>query len=99
MRKNVTGRTVVIVAVILLCVFLITVNRDEWQFPKSLATLRQNLRHNIRLGLDLKGGSHLVLQVHVQDAIKAEADGVMERMKDAMHKQRSEERRVGKARR
>jgi|HubBroStandDraft_1064217.scaffolds.fasta_scaffold15483_2 preprotein translocase subunit SecD len=87
MKKNVTGRTVVIVAVILLCVFLITVNRDEWQFPKSLATLTKNLRHNIRLGLDLKGGSHLVLQVHVQDAIKAEADGAIERMKDAMHKQ------------
>src|ERR1022692_1906264 len=81
MRKNVTGRTVVIVVTILVCVFGII------GFPKSGAALMENLRHNIRLGLDLKGGSHLVLQVHVQDAIKAEADGVMERMKDAMHKQ------------
>ncbi len=81
MRKNVTGRTVVIVATILICVFGII------GFPKSGAGLVDNLKHNIRLGLDLKGGSHLVLQVHVQDAIKTEADGAIERMKEAMHKQ------------
>jgi preprotein translocase subunit SecD len=56
-------------------------------FPRSGANLMENLRNNIRLGLDLKGGSHMVLQVHVQDAIKTEADGAMERMKDEMHKQ------------
>ena len=33
-----------------------------------------NWKQNIRLGLDLRGGSHLVLQVQVQDAFKAEAD-------------------------
>ena len=36
-----------------------------------MSKLRQN---NIRLGLDLKGGSYLVLQVQVQDAVKREAD-------------------------
>ena len=77
MRKNVTGRTVVIVATILICVFGII------GFPKSKDSLMENLRNNIRLGLDLKGGSHMVLQVHVQDAIKTEADGAIERMKDA----------------
>lgn len=81
MRKNVTGRTVVIVVTILVCVFGII------GFPKSGAALMENLRHNIRLGLDLKGGSHLVLQVHVQDAIKTEADGAIERMKENMRKQ------------
>src|ERR1039458_1321071 len=81
MRKNVTGRTVVIVVTILVCVFGII------GFPKSGAALMENLRHNIRLGLDLKGGSHLVVQVHVQDAIKTEADGAIERMKQNMRKQ------------
>jgi preprotein translocase subunit SecD len=81
MRKNVTGRTVVIVATILVCIFGII------GFPKSAADLMDNLKHNIRLGLDLKGGSHLVLQVHVQDAIKTEADGAIERMKENMRKQ------------
>src|ERR1022692_2160053 len=68
MRKNVTGRTVVIIVTILVCVFGII------GFPKSGAALMENLKHNIRLGLDLKGGSHLVLQVHVQDADKIEID-------------------------
>jgi preprotein translocase subunit SecD len=81
MRKNVTGRTVVIVVTILVCVFGII------GFPRSGAGLVDNLRHNIRLGLDLKGGSHLVLQVHVQDAVKVEADGAMDRMKELMRKQ------------
>src|ERR1017187_7662169 len=81
MRKNVTGRTVVIVVTILVCVFGII------GFPKSGAALMENLRHNIRLGLDLKGGSHLVLQVHVQDAIKTEAEGAIERTKEEMRKQ------------
>jgi len=81
MQKNVTGRTVVIIATILICIFGII------GFPKSGSSLVDNVRHNIRLGLDLKGGSHLVLQVHVQDAIKSEADGAIERMKEEMRKQ------------
>jgi len=81
MQKNVTGRTVVIVVTILVCIFGII------GFPKSKDALVDNLKHNIRLGLDLKGGSHIVLQVQVQDALKAEADGAIERMKDEMRKQ------------
>lgn len=38
------------------------------------------------LGLDLKGGSQLVLQVQVQDAFKAEADQTIERLKVEMQK-------------
>jgi preprotein translocase subunit SecD len=66
---------------ILVCVFGII------GFPKSKDALVDNVRRNIRLGLDLKGGSHLVLQVKVQDAVKAEAEQTMERMKDEMRKQ------------
>ena len=65
MQKNLTARSIVIVVVILLCVFGII------GVPKSMADLKQNWQNNIRLGLDLKGGSHLVLQVQVQDAAKA----------------------------
>jgi preprotein translocase subunit SecD len=81
MRKNVTGRTVVIVVTLLVCIFGVI------GFPKSGASLIDNVRRNIRLGLDLKGGSHLVLQVQVQDAVKAEADQTIERMKEEMRKQ------------
>ena len=76
----------VIVAVVLGCLFGII------GFPKfiggvgiplSLAQLESNLAHNIHLGLDLKGGSHLVLQVQVQDAAKTEADQTIESLRDA----------------
>ena len=81
MRKNLTARSVVIAATLLLCIFGII------GFPKSKADLEDNLRRNIRLGLDLKGGSHLVLQVQVQDAVKAEADQTMDRLKEELRKQ------------
>jgi preprotein translocase subunit SecD len=82
MRKNLTARTVITVAVILVCVFGII------GFPKSAGELVQNVKDNIRLGLDLKGGSHLVLQVQVQDAVKAEADQTVDRIKDDLNKQK-----------
>jgi preprotein translocase subunit SecD len=72
---------VVIVVTILLCVFGII------GFPKSAADLVRNVKNNIQLGLDLKGGSHLVLQVQVQDAVKADADQTMERLKEDLRKQ------------
>jgi preprotein translocase subunit SecD len=52
--------------------------------PTSMAQLQSNLQQNIHLGLDLKGGSHLVLQVQVQDAAKANADQTIENMRDAL---------------
>ena len=81
MAKNLKTRTLVIVAVILACIIGII------GFPKSMADLRRNRENNIRLGLDLKGGSHLVLQVQVQDAVKANADQAIERLKDDLKKQ------------
>jgi preprotein translocase subunit SecD len=81
MAKNLKTRTLVIVAVILACIIGII------GFPKSMADLKRNWENNIRLGLDLKGGSHLVLQVQVQDAVKANADQAIERLKDDLKKQ------------
>src|ERR1700682_2443162 len=81
MAKNLKARTLVIVAVIVACIIGII------GFPKSMADLKRNWENNIRLGLDLKGGSHLVLQVQVQDAVKANADQAIERLKDDLKKQ------------
>jgi protein-export membrane protein SecD len=81
MKKNVKVRSAVIAATILACVFGII------GFPKSMAELKQNFADNIRLGLDLKGGSHLVMTVQVQDAVKADADQTMERLKEDLKKQ------------
>jgi preprotein translocase subunit SecD len=38
----------------------------------------------IRLGLDLRGGIHLVLQVNTIDAVRAEVDDAMERVRGAL---------------
>lgn len=81
MKKNLTVRLVVIVATILICVIGII------GIPKSKADLVKNFNDNIRLGLDLKGGSHLVLQVQVQDAVKADADQTIEHLKEDLKKQ------------
>ncbi len=38
-------------------------------------------KDRINLGLDLKGGIHLVLQVNTEDAVRAEVDAAMERVR------------------
>jgi preprotein translocase subunit SecD len=67
-----------IAAVTLVCVYGII------GLPKSRQELVDNFRQNVRLGLDLRGGSQLMLQVQVQDAFKAEADQVIQRMQDQL---------------
>lgn len=81
MRKNLTWKLALIVATVLLCVYGMV------GLPKSRKELLANWENNIRLGLDLKGGSLLVLQVQVQDAFKAEVVSQMERLKEEMGKQ------------
>ncbi len=81
MDKNLRFKAIVIVVTVLVCVY------GVFGIPKSKDELVKNLRQNIRLGLDLRGGSHLVLQVQVQDAFKAEADTDIERLKEALNKQ------------
>ncbi len=78
MDNNVKFRIGSIVAVTLLCVFFII------GIPKSKADIVQNWNNNIRLGLDLRGGSELILRVNVQDAFKASADSVIDKMRDLM---------------
>jgi len=77
MQRNLMFKAGVIVATILVCLFGII------GFPRSGTQLQANLKKNIKLGLDLSGGSYLVLQVQVQDAAKTTADQTIESMKDA----------------
>jgi preprotein translocase subunit SecD len=80
MQKNLKTKTVVIVLTILACIYGII------GLPKSAADLKANLKKNIKLGLDLRGGSHLVLQVQVQDAVKTDAQQTIERLKEELRK-------------
>ncbi|MBL8211274.1 MAG: protein translocase subunit SecD [Bryobacterales bacterium] len=78
MPKNLRWKWILIVLVTAACIVGVT------GFPKSKDELLANWRRNIRLGLDLKGGSHIVLQIQVQDAMKAEADVLIERLKESL---------------
>jgi preprotein translocase subunit SecD len=46
-------------------------------------TLKDALKKAIKLGLDLRGGIHLVLQVNTADALKAERDDAVETLRTA----------------
>jgi len=76
MQRNLMMKTVVIVATVLICIFGII------GAPRSVDQLKANLGRNIHLGLDLRGGSHLVLQVQVQDAAKTQADQTIEALRE-----------------
>ena len=78
MKSNLKIKILVIVVVILACIYGII------GLPTSKDQLVANWQKNIHLGLDLKGGSQLVLQVQIQDAFKAEADTVIQRLKDQL---------------
>src|SRR5665213_1172850 len=80
MANNLKFKIAAIVVVILVCVYGII------GIPKSTDELVANWKKNIHLGLDLKGGTQLVLQVQIQDAFKSEADGVIQRMRDELTK-------------
>src|ERR1700757_242521 len=80
MKRNLRIKAFIIVAIILICVYGII------GLPKSGADLVTNWRKNIHLGLDLSGGTQLVMEVQLQDAFKAFADNTIDRMKDEFKK-------------
>jgi preprotein translocase subunit SecD len=76
MNPQLRWKFILIAIVILFCIYgLIGV-----PFPTSLAQVKQNLSDRIKLGLDLKGGSHLVLQVQVDEAIGQRCDQAVDQL-------------------
>jgi len=76
MNPQLRWKFILIAIVILLCIYgLIGI-----PFPTSLAQVKQNLTDRIKLGLDLKGGSHLVLQVQVDEAIGQRCDQAVDQL-------------------
>jgi len=80
MNKNLGWKVIVIVVTLVVFVFGIFGVPDNWS-GKGLVAALQNRVH---LGLDLKGGTHLILQVQVNDAVKVDSDNAMERLKADM---------------
>ncbi len=82
MNPQLRWKFIFIAAVILLCIYgLIGVPT----FPTSWGQVKQNLADRIKLGLDLKGGSHLVLQVQVDEAIGQRCDQAVDQITKQLH--------------
>jgi preprotein translocase subunit SecD len=78
MGKNLAGKLALIVAVLVVFCFGIV------GIPHG--GLMESIKNNIHLGLDLKGGTHLVLEVHVAEAIASATDRDVARLEDDFQK-------------
>jgi preprotein translocase subunit SecD len=77
MNPHLKWKALFILAVILLCIYFLF---GYPVFPTSLAQVKDNFNKQIKLGLDLQGGTHLILQVQVQEAIAQETDTTVDRL-------------------
>lgn len=81
MNPNLKWKVLFISLVILGCIYgLIGLPT----FPTKVADLKNNFGQQIKLGLDLQGGTHLILQVQTQEAIAQETDQTVERLTTQM---------------
>jgi preprotein translocase subunit SecD len=81
MNPNLKWKALFILAVVLFCLYAIV---GLPTFPTSVAQLKSNFGSQIKLGLDLQGGTHLILQVQVQEAIAQETDQTVDRISTAL---------------
>ena len=81
MNPNLKWKALFILAVIVFCIYFLF---GYPTFPTSLAQVKGNFRNQIQLGLDLQGGTHLILQVQVQEAIAQETDTTVDRVTTAL---------------
>lgn len=77
MNPNLKWKVVFILAVVFVCLYGLF---GLPTFPTSLAQLKDNFSKQIKLGLDLQGGTHLILQVQVQEAVGQETDQTVDRL-------------------
>jgi preprotein translocase subunit SecD len=82
MNKNLRWKLLTCVAVFLIFVtvgvYPIAAQRYHWPLPNALAAKQ------LRLGLDLKGGVHLVLRVQTDDALRTHTTTTSEQLREAL---------------
>jgi preprotein translocase subunit SecD len=84
MNKNLLWQLAIIVGVLLVFLFGI------FGIPQSFSGqgLLAAMTNRIHLGLDLRGGTHLILQVQVNDAINVDSDNAVEVLKEQLNKKK-----------
>ncbi len=78
MQRHTRFKFFIIAAIVLACIYGII------GIPTSKAQLIENWNQRIHLGLDLRGGTYLVVQVQQQDAFNAEAGTRADSLKEAL---------------
>jgi preprotein translocase subunit SecD len=70
-KKNLLTR-VIIIAIVTVVGFYLVIGPRHRPTPQDFtwSGIKQSLAHNIRLGLDLQGGSHLVMRVKTEEFLK-----------------------------
>ncbi len=75
MNKNLKWKAIVYGLIILGCLYGFLGYPNT---PTSYQVMKKNFQERIHLGLDLKGGTYLIIQVMTDDAINAETDQTIE---------------------
>jgi len=94
MKKNLRTRGIVIAVLTLFCAIVMI---GPWHKPKDYTRTasdffspkrwKQNFGENIRLGLDLKGGTHLVMQVQADDYLKTYTENERQKIDEYLKKE------------
>ncbi len=82
MTAQLRWKFIFVLVVLVVCIYGVFGLPD---FPTSVAQLKDNVSKRINLGLDLKGGSHLVLQVQVEQAIGQRCDEAIDDLTKQLH--------------
>ncbi len=84
MNKNLLWKLALIIATLLVFLFGI------FGIPQSFSGqgLLAAMTNRIHLGLDLRGGTHLILQVQVNDAVRIDSDNAIEILKEQLNKRK-----------
>jgi len=85
MKKNLQNKILLIIAVMVLCILgIVGVSWIPMPGAKPKPLL-QAMTDRIHLGLDLRGGAHLILQVKVEEAVNADTDNTVALIKQELN--------------
>jgi preprotein translocase subunit SecD len=82
MNQNLKWKALFILLIVFACLWGLFARPS---FPTSWQQVKQNFQHRIKLGLDLQGGTHLVLQVQVDEAVRFETNRAIDQITQQLH--------------
>jgi preprotein translocase subunit SecD len=82
MNQNLKWKALFILLIVVACLWGLFARPS---FPTSWQQVKDNFQHRIKLGLDLQGGTHLVLQVQVDEAVRFETSRAIDQITQQLH--------------